>query len=284
LHPLSIASAKDHYMLGVTHAVVSVCGSVVRVLFKGRNCLPPPCGERGESLDMSPQSRKRLLVFMAQIDWANWERGMFLTFGYPDSEVYRCKDQLNRDRFLLHRWMEKYTGVQLKGIWRTEWEVRKSGGLTSFRCPHHHWLMLGCPYIPYLRIRKQWQAIIRSAYDPSFRLSRVNDPKHAGLYVSKYVAKVGGITRLGIPPYLNKPGRHWGFHRKDLIPMHVCLQVNVYDPEIMRTIEEFGAVALPWVNPGEGYSFDVFGEKACQIKQCLVDFGLDKHARVSDTL
>jgi len=272
----SIESARDHFMLGVTSAIVSISGSVVRIKFQGREFNPPPRGERGEIGDFSRAARKRLLVFMARIDWSLWRRGSFVTFGYPDDVVFRSKDDLNDDRYLLHRWIEEYTCKHVQGIWRTEWEPRKSGEWYGYRCPHHHWLLLNCEYIPFLKLREKWQSIIASKIDPSVRIKRVNDPKHAGHYIGKYVAKLPETTRLGIPPYLNKPGRHYGFFWKDEIPLCDAKQFKLYDPALMILLEELAAVELSWINPGEGYSFDVFGEKSLQIRQAIVDFGLDK--------
>jgi len=100
----------------------------------------------------------------------------------------------------------------------------------------------------------------------------------AGLYVSKYCGKASDSPFLDNAAYLNRPRRNYGYFRKHGIPMHDTLECIIHDSVMMTLIEEMGAVELPWVNPGELRSFDLFGTRASQVIQAIVDFGLDNNS------
>jgi hypothetical protein len=278
MDPLQIDLHHPDHPGCVVACTVAICGSICRVQFGGLFSREIGRGKRGDIGEFSREARKRLLTFIARVDWRFFVQGMFLTLTYPDDVADVGSDQLNQDKYLMHRFIEKENGHNVPGIWRLEYQTRKTGRYVGKRIPHFHLLLCNADYIRFSALRAEWKKIIRTSVDPQVNVRRIKNSKMAGLYVSKYCCKASGSSFLDNAVYLNKPRRNYGYMRKADIPLHDTLVCVTHDPILMRLIEELGAVELPWVQPGELRSFDLFGDRASQVIQAIADFSLDSNS------
>jgi hypothetical protein len=174
-----------------------------------------PRSKKGRQImEFSYQARMRMLKFVATVNYDGLRKSLFMTFTYPDECLPRAKDQTNKDRYLIWRVIEKVMGRKVCGIWRKEWQVRKSGKFQGQRQPHFHFLLFDVGYTPYKKIRLAWRRIIKAKKEPSMKFVPCGNSAKVAGYVSKYVAKVEPSSNLDNVVHLNSPGRHYGFFRK----------------------------------------------------------------------
>lgn len=158
---------------------------------------------RGKITYFSKGSRKRMIIRMAQMArYPNiWQD---LTFA---DDVMQNKSITERAEFSakcmkrLKRWIKRTYGQKFWGVWRREWEDRKSGKLYGEVIPHFHCLF-SYPvdqkkYIGIcLEIAKKWVEITDTKNPAAIKVAQskksfrwLNGKKMAQVYVSKYVAK-----------------------------------------------------------------------------------------------
>ena len=120
---------------------------------------------------------------------------------------------------LFKRLIETAYSGSINGIWRREWETRKSGNLKGQECPHFHMLLgkKGLTEKNYrdvcLILAQVWVAITKTAHKKALAVAiseksyrwLVNN-KMAQIYVSKYVAK----EEMHEDDNFSR-GRYWGF-------------------------------------------------------------------------
>lgn len=175
---------------------------------------PPEPPKRGKVRGFSRDSRKRLIEFMARVRYSG--SLFFVTLTYPDvfpvddPETWRRHFENFRDRF--ERKFPNY-----RGIWRIEFQDRKSGDFKGQIAPHFH-IMVFTTIDPdeqrqnaladtmYGELAPMWHEITES-YDPNHlqhgvHVAPVRSRKHAYAYVSKYVAKLDNDSY--------EFGRRWG--------------------------------------------------------------------------
>lgn len=97
------------------------------------------------------------------------------------------------------------------------------------------------------------------------------------VYIAKYMAKATDERSLDYAAYLNNAGRHYGFTRKSLIPLHEPQDEMGIDAADEAFLRQFASERLHWFNgQGEG-SFCLIGPLAEDAKEALAIFRLTKN-------
>jgi hypothetical protein len=203
---------------------------------------------------------------MNRIDWKGREEVLFCTLTYPDSVSERDYKRRSMDRYLWHRFVEKYLNAMIPTIWRVEWKPRLTGSRKGRVEPHWHLLLLTREFLPHDKVREWWRKSIGYGDGPlSTDIRRVSGTEGAIRYVAKYTAK---CTSLDIVTYHNNlaiSGRHWGVLRRSLIPLaeqviYTSLELGqikdlqAYARSRSSRYDEFGAAG-----------FTAFGKDAVKI-------------------
>ncbi len=103
-------------------------------------------------------------------------------------------------------------------LWKTEWQVRKSGAFIGRMRPHFHLMVLDVPFVPHEIVRSSWRQIIGAGEILATDVRRITGKLGAGKYLAKYISKAPSLDNV---PKDNKDGvngRMWGYTRKHLIP------------------------------------------------------------------
>lgn len=181
--------------------------------------LPPPPLEKRRISVFSKASRLRLFKLLATLDFARMDYAVFCTLTYPDEVLPLSYVTRTRHRYLFLRSMEAYLDAHLTGLWRTEWELRKSGQLAGTFQPHMHLLLWPWKWVPMSYYVEEWKRIIGWNGHMSIEVKRPRGRKNVGFYVAKYVGKLPE-SKLVYDAHLNNiDGRHWGKHRARLLPI-----------------------------------------------------------------
>lgn len=232
---------------------VRVQGRCVEVSQRGFT--PLPCTkEVGDVIGpWSRESRMRLLRFLNQVDYSKIGPSLFVTLTYPDHLLRKDYHQRSIDRAVFMRYVEKNLGRRVPGIWRIEWEERKSGQYTGKLAPHFHLMLFGIPPQGKAWGRKWWRKTIRRGPGPLVTDARpIYNEDGACRYLSKYVSK---YRPLDIAVYHNsgiKFGRHWGILREALIPLHPIEVERELTPDEVEWAAEFAK--MRWPNYGKSYA------------------------------
>jgi hypothetical protein len=192
----------------------------IKVRAQAANIIPPNA-QRGNITEFSSNSRSRMIQRMACLErYPNvWQ-----DFTFPD-DVMKGKTITERAVYSskvmkkFKRQVEKKYGNNVNGIWRREWEDRKSGELEGERCPHFHCLLefkgIGenrfraiCYELAKIWVQatgtKHEKALAVATNKKSYRY--LGSKKMAQVYVSKYVAKEQHDN-----PEDFSYGRFWGY-------------------------------------------------------------------------
>lgn len=179
--------------------------------------LPKPA-KRGQIKGYSPGSRRRLLDCIARLDWQRLNDGMFVTLTYPDevAAVDMATATMQRTHFI--RYVEKHLSEKTLMLWRKEHQRRKSGENKGISVQHFHLCIFTAKRIECWRINDWWKRSIQWPWNVQTHRKVLTSGIHAAFYFAKYltVEKPQGI--LEYVSYLTKPGRAWGWHRKELRP------------------------------------------------------------------
>jgi len=148
---------------------------------------------RGEIQEFTPQSRKRMLELMARIATDRVGFVCFITLTFPDGDGPLSLDLANRHRtaFLkrLHR-----AFPQASGIWRREWEERKSGASVGKLYPHYHLLCLRMPFLSHEDLNAMWAGVLGHEGYVRTEIRGLRSWRQALHYVAKYMAKPRVLT------------------------------------------------------------------------------------------
>jgi len=201
-------------------------------------------GDRGNIKGFSKKARTRMIQLMASLEeYPN----LWLDGTYPDEVM---KELLPDERGLksardmkeLKRFLEKnYKGII--GVYKKEYEKRKSGLLIGQYVPHFHMLLKHNAinqnnYIEHcIRIQLEWLRIIGAIKIDKARKVATNrnsyrwlkNVKMAQIYISKYVAK--GHRDLGF-----KTGRMWGRIRNLKTVEGIHLKLTDHEAIIVRRL------------------------------------------------
>ena len=199
--------------------------------------------------------------FLNRVQWSAITPASFVTLTYPDGIRPTSKKLLNTHRYLIHRHLESYSGNYLSGIWRIEWEDRKSGKDVGAFYPHHHLMVMRAPFVPWQEVREWWRQIIGHDQGPlSTRVEKARNAKECGKYIAKYLAK----SSLDIAVNLNSgipTGRRWGVLRKSNVPMCKATEWSLPASEITDDMLEFAQRCLGAAEPLTN-SFTLLGNSA----------------------
>lgn len=201
---------------------------------------------------MSKSSRMRMLRAVAKINWTTFENSLFITLTYPDQCIESSYRERTKHRYLFHRYIEKHLGRKIPAIWRVEWKPRRSGPNTGKLVPHLHLVVFGVRFIAHGTVRAWWRTILHAVGPLMTDVRKITGESSAAKYICKYVSKIGSLDYAA---YLNNNvvnGRHWGFVRKGLIPVHdIAVMTKLTDVEV----DSLKACALQ-AYPDYGKAFD----------------------------
>jgi len=256
---------------------------------------PMPTEKRGSVKGFSRSSRLRLMKSFAKIDIGENMPYLFMTLTYPDTtrqrdrwtemtakkamdkENYRCLEYLNitQHRWVFWRYLERYLGKKLPGIWRIEWKERQTGVFAGFPMPHVHILLANCSYVPWQEVRWMWMNTLGERF-VNIDVRAVYDPELVITYISKYLGK-DEIGTLEYDAYIDSVpcGRSWGYMRKNLIVESDKWTGRYFETDDLASLRHYavpGGVEL--IDAGM-CSFTIIGKRAREIGEIIVGMDLD---------
>jgi hypothetical protein len=263
---------------------IEVQGSLVCLAYRQgpRRC--PPTVKRGKCLPFSAASRLRMFKLINRVDWSNQVYNTFFTATWPDRDSPVTMVDVTRARSRFHRDLELECGYQVAGIWRKEYQDRKSGEQIGRVYPHIHEILFGTPYIDLSWWRHYWAMAIGTNEYASVRINGVRNAKMAARYIADYLGKTPDpavIGHLGIAAYLNS-GRAWGVYRRDLLPLCDSVVIRVPPNDLVRRIRRIAREHWPRCPDNEREGFTLFGDAAIEIRE-LLDRYVAFHRRI-DTI
>jgi len=256
--------------------VVKIQGSLLELNFHINRTAVVVRGKRTNVTSFSPSSRLRLLKTIAAVKWDEIPTGLLVTLTYPDEIAMRTRKQRNTDKYLFIRLMEKHVGKKIYGIWRLEFKRRKTGSLAGLLVPHWHFLLMDIPYIDHRCVRHSWRRCTKTVGPLATDVKACQNGEMASLYIAKYMSKVSPKLSLDNPSYLNMSGRHYGYLRKSLIPMHRSEFFPITDDEELQWLMSRGVDLLHWLKEGDLQSFTLLGKGATEVAKEFLEFRLQK--------
>ena len=181
-----------------------------------------PSNKRGDVIEFSRKSRKRMLDTIYQIRNAD-ERGLwFVTLTYPGHFTSAAKQVKDHLRALTERMRRKFDGMGF--IWRLELKRRLTGKSAGFVVPHYH-LVIFNVFGKHSDLRvwlsRAWWEIVGSGENDHLlagtNLRRCKSFLHVSHYVSKYAAKCDDDR----DDFERSWGRRWGVRGElDVVHLH----------------------------------------------------------------
>lgn len=170
---------------------------------------------RGVCVGFGKRPRRRMMEALAKI--RNVVGGHFLTLTFPDAvwQYFSADDQGGMAHYAkekLHALEKRLTArfPAVGGIWRLEFQDRKSGALLGTFVPHFHILAFGIEGA-HLALLQRWLSdvwfdVVGSGDEKHLRAGtncrELSSRRHAAAYVSKYVGKEESDEYAA--------GRRWG--------------------------------------------------------------------------
>jgi hypothetical protein len=187
---------------------------------------------------------------------------VFITLTYPDDRVVTSGPIRTQERDAFFRATEKYLGRKVAVLWRTEWKARLSGRYRGHAAPHVHLIVPRCSFIPYLVVNRLWCGVLGADGYVRTDIRKIYTADHAGRYVSKYTAKLPDDLSLVNTSKISVEGRHWGIHRRSMVPLFDRnLFVNV-PKELVRLAENGACAVFPYFTREAQQGFSLFGNLA----------------------
>jgi len=100
------------------------------------------CGPRGEIVEFTPASRRRMLELLAKVEQAAVPLAFTLT--YPDNFPLYREDYKGHLEAFCDRMQRRWPGAAV--IWKLEFKERQSGTNKGKIAPHYHLLVFGVPW------------------------------------------------------------------------------------------------------------------------------------------
>lgn len=199
---------------------------------------------RGPVGEFSRAARWRMLQALARVDWVGMGPALFVTLTYPDGLADRTYKRRTQDKYLFHRYVEKYLDCRTPMLWRCEWIERKTGPLTGYRLPHFHFVLWTKEYLPWQQVREWWGTILGYTGPLATDVRRVRGSMNVGKYAAKYAAKSASPS-LDYAAYLNTSfGRHWGWTREHLVKKMSRTWDGPIDPSLAAAMRTWLAEAF----------------------------------------
>jgi len=221
-------------------------------------------------------ARLRMLRMIASIKWESVTNGLFITLTYPDSYADRTMYERSTDKYLFMRYIEKYLGKEVGAIWRLEWELRKSGSRKGQLIAHYHLIVFGIRYIPKDVVRSFWRCVLRVDGPLMTWVDGIKNGRKLARYVGKYCAKLPETSVLDNSTYLNSQGRHWGMHRRGLIPFSSRVVIPYLTEHEVNLMENLACMTFRFFTRGTQQGFSVFGKNAKKIGEILFEKRIDE--------
>ncbi len=257
-------------------------GSLVCVAYRRGPKICPTRHKRGRCMPFSRGSRLRMFKLINRLDWSRAGRSSFLTTTFPDQEGVPHYADITYARSRFKRGLERAAEKKLAGMWRVEWQCRKSGDYVGKPMPHVHALYFDTPWIPREIVQGIWsQALGRKDY-VNVDIREVRDLRLAMHYIAKYIGKApdpAAIGYLGIGSYLNS-GRAWGCYRKELLPLGDGGMVRVPPGELTAEIRAIARAAWKGCPDSERQGFSLFGPATAKIVEAVEKY-VAKHVAAS---
>jgi hypothetical protein len=221
--------------------------------------------KRGEVNGFTRSARLRMLRTVAQINWDDVKPSLFITLTYPDKYLRATSHERNQDRHWFFRSIENYLGKKVGALWRLEWVPRKSGVRLGQMEAHVHLIVFDVKWLPAAEVNRAWRvALGADGYVRSDVKGIKNGRRDVAKYVSKYCSKCSDRSLVN-STYLNAPGRHWGLHRKDLIPFADRFLMSDLTPEEIRLLENAACMTFKLFTRGTDQGFSLFGKNGKKI-------------------
>lgn len=252
---------------------ITIQGRVVKAVIPAAPKKPSP-HKRGEICGFSADARLRMLSLVSALEWERCGRSSFLSltwrddWGCPDAcELRRCRDHM-------HQKIERLTNREQPGIWRVEWEVRKSGRRMGEIMPHIHVIYFGIKYIPKEWIEASWNGVHESEGYTRIKVEAIRSHRKCMYYVSKYCSKPESNSHLVIGSYRNKisGGKPWGIFRKNLLPLADKTEAIVVRGEVWKRICAIAHEAWDGIPKESRQGWTLFGEAAGEIQKVLDEY------------
>lgn len=232
-------------------------------------------GKRGQVNGFTPGARLRMMRTVAMIDWSNIGKSLFITVTYPDACARRSMKERNRDRYVFLCSLEKYLGRQVGALWRMEWKSRKTGELQGIVCPHVHMIIFDVAFIPWQEIRGWWGQALGVEGPLATDVRQITGGKVVGKYVTKYCAKPGASCSLDSTTYLNNFGRHWGIHRRDVVPWSPRFLLSHLTADEIRLVENAACMTFRFFTRGASQGFSIFGDNGGKVGEIILNNRVD---------
>lgn len=248
-----------------TTTVFVITGELVEITYVKSEREKSPPQKRGRISGFTRGSRMRMLRTLAQIDWGRCRSCLFITLTYPDNCFDGRPEASHRERYLFLRAMENHLGKEVGVLWRVEWKRRLTGVLRGSFAPHVHLLVFGCSFVHWKTIRLLWSNVLHVDGPLATDVRRVLGNQRAARYVSKYAAKMPDADSLDYASKVNYTGRHWGIHRRNLVPWHEKKVFCTGRQDIVRLMENAACSIFPAFTRDARQGFCLFGETGRKI-------------------
>lgn len=222
---------------------------------------------RGKIRRFSPNSRRRLLRFMARLKMAK-VRATFMTLtyrGYPSN----AEAKAHLKAFLQHI-RRNYPSASV--VWRLEFQER--GAI------HYHFLAFNLPYWKWQEVLQVWK---RCSHQNKARIDirLVHSRKGVMHYVSKYIAKVAKRVRKTFfisVPYQHawkkwRKGRFWGYHNKEHLPLGQKYTGVLVSGSLIKRLSKAAWEIIGYETKFASVSFHLFHDHAVSLYEMYMARG-----------
>ena len=241
----------------------------------GKAYEPPPCRQKGAKIKhFSRAARLRLTKNLLTVDYGKTPVSVLITLTYPDALVPRTKDQRAIDLSQFLRRIEKHLGRQVYGVWRVEWEARKTGEHRGNIAPHIHLLLFGVVFIHYRNINVWWRRILRYSRACRTEIKRAGKVRSTLRYLGKYIKKAGEASLVYAPNYNSMDGKHYGYVRPKSIPRCKTTWISKPTEAQLEYLFKMHHELWPDSDTRMGESFSIMAEGAERIMQICREIGL----------
>jgi len=217
-------------------------------------------GKRGEIQGFTKAARLRMLRTVAQINWCDVKPSLFITLTYPDHLCRATSYERNRDRSWFFRSIENYLEKKVGALWRLEWVPRLSGQRLGEWEAHVHLIVFDVPFLPWWETNRAWRVALGADGYVRTETKRITGGRDVAKYVSKYCSKKQETSSLVNTTYLNAPGRHWGLHRREMIPFADRLLLSNLSADEIRLAENAACMTFKFFTRDTQQGFCLFGK------------------------
>jgi len=241
---------------------VSLCGECL--IWRDNFATHGGGGRRpGSEIDgFSAGARLRMLRTVHSIDWQLAGHGHFVTLTYPDHFYGQDKYLLTRHRSEFARRMTCRYGHDVAGLWRCEWERRKSGKHVGKMMPHNHCIFFREKHIFWDHVEDDWSASIAHRGYVDVRVDPMYTKKHVCRYVAKYASKPAPILGIELYPRTSTLGRKSGKFRRKLFPLAKRWEISLDMSTVVEAFRYSFAPPIPKEIEYGQKGFTLLGPKA----------------------